>query len=190
VSDPLEPVSIALSVGAILDALGIFYTVGGSLASSKAGDPRSTLDVDFVVALKEAQLDELVAALEPDFYVNREGLARAVRDRSSANIVHNAGQVKVDLFIAGGTPLDEQQLARRRAVIFADGRRLYMHPPEDILLQKLRWFRMGGEVSDRQWRDIQGIVRTQGKRLDRPYLERSAPLIGVTDLLARALADG
>lgn len=96
--------------------------------------------------------------------------------------------MKVDLFVAGGTPLDARQLARRQAVDLGDGRRLYVHPPEDILLQKLRWYRLGGEVSDRQWRDIAAIVRVQGDRLDLAYLRQSAPILGVLDLLERALA--
>ena len=68
-------------------------------------------------------------------------------------------------------------------------RRLFVHPPEDILLQKLRWFRKGGEVSDRQWRDIAAIVRVQGARLDLEYLREGAGVLGVTDLLERALAE-
>jgi hypothetical protein len=59
----------------------------------------------------------------------------------------------------------------------------------DILLQKLRWYRRGGEVSDRQWRDIAAIVRVQGRRLDREYLRESAGILGVSDLLERALGD-
>jgi hypothetical protein len=95
--------------------------------------------------------------------------------------------VKVDLFVAGGTPLDAQQLERRQEVTLGAGRTIHVHPPEDILLQKLRWYRLGGDASDRQWRDVLGIIRVQGARLDREYLRRSAATINVTDLLERAL---
>lgn len=70
-----------------------------------------------------------------------------------------------------------------------EGRMLWVHPPEDILLQKLHWFQKGGEIPDRQWRDILAIVRTQGAPLDREYVARSAPLLGVGGLLARALQE-
>jgi hypothetical protein len=54
-------------------------------------------------------------------------------------------QIPLPRFVAGGTPLDGQQLERRQEVILASGR-LHIHPPEDILLQKLHWYRKGGEV--------------------------------------------
>ena len=187
---PIDPIAVALAVTRVFDALGIVHTIGGSIASSIAGEPRSTLDIDIVAALRDTDVPALVTALSPDFYVSEKALRRAVRDRSSANLIHQATQVKVDIFVAGGTPLDEQQLRRRRAVEISPGRSLHVHPPEDILLQKLHWYRKGGETSDRQWRDILGIIRVQGPRLDRDYLTLNAPLLDVADLLARALCEG
>jgi hypothetical protein len=184
VTVPVDPIAVARSVTQVLDRLDLTYTIGGSIASSLAGEPRSTLDIDVVVALDEADLPRLVAALIPDFYVDEDALRRAVRTRTSANVIHQASQIKVDLFVAGGTPLDEQQLKRRRRVVMS-ATTLYVHPPEDILLQKLRWFRLGGDVSDRQWRDVEGIVRVQGDRLDRDYVREHARAIGVDDLVDR-----
>lgn len=68
--------------------------------------------------------------------------------------------------------------ARHRSVVF-------FHSHEDILLQKLLWFRSGGEVSERQWRDVVAIVRVRGVELDRSYLWQQATVLGVKDLLQR-----
>lgn len=185
----IDPIETALLVVRELDALGVLHTIGGSIASSFAGEPRSTIDIDIVAALEERHVEALVAALSAEFYVDAESLRRAIRTRSSSNLIHQATQLKVDLFIAGGTPLDARQLARRLPIDLGDGRRIYVHPPEDILLQKIRWYRLGGGVSDRQWRDIAAIVRVQGTLLDREYLREGAGVLGVTDLLERALGE-
>lgn len=185
----LDPIDVALLVTVALDRLGVLHTVGGSIASSISGEPRSTIDIDIVAALEVRHVKPLVEALAPLFYIDADALSRAVAERRSVNLIHHDTQVKVDLFVAGGTPLDALQLSRRREVDI-DGRRIFVHPPEDILLQKLRWFRAGGETSDRQWRDVVGIVRVQGARLDRSYLKAQAEILQVTDLLEQALDDG
>jgi len=190
VSEPVDPLAVAWTVSQALAQLGIVHTIGGSLAASFAGEPRSTIDIDVVAALEEFHVEPLVAALSPAFYIDEIGLRRALRERSSTNLIHQSTQLKVDLFVAGGTPLDTQQLARRRSVDVGGGRVLPIHPPEDILLQKLRWYQMGGRSSDRQWRDIQGIIRVQGRRLDREYLREQAPALGIETLLIDALNEG
>ncbi len=80
-------------------------------------------------------------------------------------------------------------MARRQRVRVSSepNRYLYFYTAEDILLQKLRWYRMGNEMSERQWRDVLGIVLLQGEALDLPYLRPAASVLEVSDLLERAL---
>jgi len=190
VSDSVDPLDVAWQVSRILTNLGIVHTIGGSLAAAFAGEPRSTIDIDVVAAIDEFHIDPLTEALSDAFYVDDAALRRAVRERTSTNLIHQPTQIKIDLFVAGGTALDTHQLARRRTVDVGGGRLLPVHPPEDILLQKLRWYQLGGHASDRQWRDIQGIIRVQGARLDRAYLREHAPALGVEELLDDALSEG
>ena len=186
----LNPVDVAVLVAQALEACSVRYVVGGSLASSVSGEPRATLDVDMMVALTEADIDCVLRGLGAEFHAVADSLRRAIRERSSANLIHTPTAVKIDLFIMGASPVDAPMMDRRRKIRLTEHppAELYVYTPEDILLQKLRWFRLGREVSERQWRDVLGIVLVQGEQLDREYLRACAGELGVEDLLERAIS--
>jgi hypothetical protein len=182
---------VAIDVARALDDCGVAYSVGGSLASSFSGEPRFTLDIDIVVGLNPAQVDALVARLGPAYYADADAIARAVRNRSSVNLIHLQTNIKVDLFVVGDDEPSAMQLLRHQPRQLTDDPLsvVYFHSHEDIVLQKLKWFRAGGEVSERQWRDVLAIAAVRGRTLDRDYLVRQAAIMGVTDLLDRLWSD-
>jgi len=186
-----DPVQLAVHVCGILNQLGIRSVVGGSIASSILGEPRTTLDADLVVDLNESEVDAVVRMLQPDFYIPESLLREAVLARSSVNIIHRETALKVDLFFVGSEPVARAQIERCiRVPIGRDPDEvLYITSAEDSVLQKLIWYRKTGEASDRQWRDVLGVLKVQADRLDHAYLRSAAERADVTRLLDRALAE-
>ena len=184
----LAVVEVAERVGEVLDSLGIPYLVGGSLASTFHGEPRSTLDVDVALHLAAGDVDALLAALGADFYVDRVLVLEAVERRRSFQLLHLATMVKVDCYVRPrtGQHAEEMRRARPRALRTGSRRAVRLASAEDVVLRKLAWFQDSGCVSDRQWRDVLGILKVAGAGLDREYLARWSRELGVEALLARA----
>jgi hypothetical protein len=192
-SDPslAEPIGVTLSVAAVLEGMGVDYLVGGSLASSIHGIPRATLDVDIVADLRMIHVKPLVAALESEFFIDADMVTEAVRRRTTFNILHLGTMFKIDVFVPSDDDLLVAELSRKQRVRVVDTppSELNVATAEDMVLQKLLWYREGGAVSERQWGDVLGILRTQRERLDAGYLNRWAARKDLGELLARALAD-
>lgn len=184
-----EPIAVTLQAVAALDAAGCPYFIGGSLATMIHGVVRSTIDVDLVADISLPQIEPLVRALEANFFVDEEMVRAAVQRQGSFNIIHRTTIFKVDVFIKRTRPFDRSQFERREQQPLAsdEARRAYVATPEDNILAKLEWYRLGGEVSDRQWQDIVNVMRLQRGRLDRAYLLHWAAQLKVGDLLERAL---
>jgi hypothetical protein len=186
---PADPLVVVARLADVFAQLGISYAVGGSLASSVYGVPRATNDVDIVADVKYAHIDLLKKALEHDFYMAEELINEAIRDRSSFNVIHLATMFKADIFIPRQDTLSHEELNRAReetVQISGASRVIRFASPEDTILQKLLWYRLGGGISEQQWNDIQGVLKVQGPLLDFQYLERSAVILQISDLLERA----
>ncbi len=161
--------------------------VCGSIASSIHGEPRTTHDIDFVVVVDAAIANRLCASLEPEFHLDPEAVRFAVEHQLSCNAIHRHTAIKVDLFLLRARDFSRVELSRRvrRRVSRDPDRFLWIATPEDTLLSKLEWYRKGGEVSDRQWRDVLGLVRLQGEALELAYVDHWSAELGVADLWAR-----
>jgi hypothetical protein len=184
-----DPILIVATLARVFDTLAIRYLVGGSLASSMYGIPRATQDVDLVAGIGLDHVDGLTRALEGAFYVDADMVRDAVKRRASFNVIHLATMFKADVFILRGDSWSREEMARARTehVEGPDGGlAVRFASPEDTLLHKLVWYKLGNEVSERQWGDVLGVLRTQGDALDSGYLDRWAPLLDVLDLLLRA----
>ncbi len=184
-----EPIAVTLLVIDVLEQLNIPYVIGGSLASARHGTARATLDSDLVVQMNESDASRFVSQLQDTFYADEIMARNAVKNKSSFNLIHLETMFKVDMFIAKDDAFDRAQIDRRVAQAVAEDsdRKIYVLSAEDILLAKLRWYRMGGEQSERQWRDVEGIVNVQGDRLDFDYLYKMSATMKIGDLLARLL---
>lgn len=185
----LDPISITLRVTKALETLGVPYFIGGSLASSFHGMIRTTQDADIIAMLQPDHASLLTAALEQDFFIDEVMLADAIQRRSSFNILHKESMFKVDVFIPPQRAFTQQQFSHSKAVLLSLEPRMeaIIASPEDTILAKLEWFQQGGEASDRQWRDILGLIAVQAELLDMGYLKKTAAQLGLTALLIRAL---
>jgi len=188
---PSDPIRVLLQVAELLDRIGTPYLLGGSLASSMLGEPRSTVDIDLAIVLRSVDVPALVAGLGSEFYVDEGAMRNAVERRSSFNAIHQPTILKVDFFVLGDAPFDRAQLEGRRLspALEESGRRVFVSSPEDLILRKLDWYRQGGGVSDRQWRDVLGVLKVQGERLDLAHLRHWAAVLEIADLLERALSE-
>jgi len=159
------------------------------LASSAFGIARSTLDVDIVADIRPGQAPDIYENLKEEFYVDSDMILDAIQKQSSFSLIHLETLFKVDIFPLKHHPFDRQAFSRRvRKSPSGDAsQQLFFATPEDIVLHKLTWYKAGGEVSDRQWNDVLGILKVQGDQLDIAYLKGWAEKLNVFNLLMRAV---
>lgn len=171
-----------------LEGMDVSYYLGGSVASGYAGIARRPMDADLIAGLTPRHAAKLAVALAGRYYLDRASVQDAIDHRSSFKVIHLATLYEIDVFVLQDSAFARGNMARRVALeIPGLGRSAFFASPEDIVLHKLLWFKQWGEVSDRQWQDLLGVLKVQRKTLDRGYLSGWAEPLGLAALLRRAL---
>lgn len=186
-----EIVKTLMPVIAAFNRLRVPFYVGGSVASSYHGAVRSTMDIDIVSDLRLEHVEAFLSGFVEDFYVSEIAVRQAIVRRTCFNLINFGTSLKVDVFISRGRPFDLACMhrAEKGCIGGANGSiEVPVATLEDTIISKLEWYRLTDETSERQWDDVSRLKRLAGGTLDRVYLNRSAQMVGVSDLLDRLLS--
>lgn len=186
---PSETEHVLGQIASAFSGLNVSFVVGGSIASSVYGFPRTTQDIDILADLGKREARKLVDRLRGSFYIDLDSVRDAIRRKTSFNIIHFPTMVKVDIFVVKFRSWAAEEMRRMRAHRFSSETEAPSFPlssPEDNILHKLEWFRLGGNISERKWNDVLGILKVQQNSLDLEYLQQWAGELGLMDLLQKA----
>lgn len=186
---------IFLALSPVVEAfkkMGINYYIGGSVASSAYGVARATLDVDIVADIKKEHVTELVQLLQKQYYIDGDMILGAIKNSSTCNFIHLATMIKIDVFIKKND--DYSEISANRVVKDSlpddEGENDFNFvSPEDIILNKILWYKQGGCQSEKQWNDIIGVLKVQTVHLDHDYLKQWAHFLSISDLLTKVIND-
>ncbi len=184
-----DPSEIARILHAILEPANIPYYITGGVATLAYGDPRTTRDLDLVIAIEPSEITALVTALEAAGFYCPPLAVEAVKTgrETMRSVTHSELLLNADLMMNGDSDFDRSKLSRRQLVSISldENERFWLISPEDLILAKLQWG--ARSQSEKQWRDVLGVMKVQGDHLDRSVLIQWAKAIGLEDDLNRAL---
>jgi hypothetical protein len=165
-----------------LNEAEIAYMVTGATAAILYGGPRLTNDLDLVVELTLSQIARLsILFPEERFYCPPADVIAVEQGRSSRghfNLIHHETGYKADIYLTGSDPFHAWGLGHRRELRL-ERRRIWVAPPEYVIVRKLEYHREGG--SSKHLEDIRAMLGISGSSLDTAFLD--------AELTARGLAD-
>jgi len=168
------------------ERLGLRYFVTGSVVTVFYGEPRFTHDIDIVVSMTPDQAARLCREFPaPDFCVSEEAAREAAINHGQFNIIHPASGLKIDLIIPPDSPFNSSRFARATRVNAAPEYQACFASPEDTIIKKMEYYREGG--SEKHLRDITGVLRVSGDRVDRAYIAQWAARLGLTSIWTAVL---
>jgi hypothetical protein len=182
-----DSISLAGELHQLFESINIDYYVSGGVASSIHGEPRSTRDLDLVIEFKPNQIDLLVKTLEASGYYCPAGAVEDLQRglENMLNITHAETIANADIYITDNSPFAISQMQRRILVDLDGIPAFWIASAEDTVLQKLRGGK--GSKSEKQWRDVLGIIKLQAETLDYGYLIEWAEILDLVVDLSEVL---
>lgn len=182
-----DSISLAAKLHPIFEQLEIPYYITGGVAAIAYGEPRTTQDLDLVLAISPNDIERLATALsDAGFYVPGVDDVKSGR-MQTLQIIEMESISRADLVVAGTDEFDAVKFERRRIFATSGAEALYFASPEDVILNKLRWRQQSG--SEKQWRDVLGVLKVQADSLDYSYLTQWAQQLGLADALNQAMTE-
>jgi hypothetical protein len=177
----MEQFDLQRHVVAALEPLGMRYVITGSVASTFYGELRFTNDIVTVAELRAEHVAAFHASFpDEDFYLSLDAMREAVSRCSQFKIIHPESGLKIDAMIPTETEFDRARLDRRKRVQTGRSSDAYLTTPEDLILKKMDFYREGGSKKHR--RDIAGILRVSGERVDRAYISPWAQKLDLLEI--------
>jgi hypothetical protein len=175
--------SLLARIAALLDAAEIPFMIAGSFASTYYGVPRTTHDIDIVFDPSGVALDAWLATLgDADYYVDADVARDAMARRGQFNVIDMASGWKIDFIVRKDRDFSREEMSRRlpASLLGAD---VFVATVEDTIVAKLEWAKLG--ASERQERDVTGLLEVHREGLDRVYIERWIRELGLEEQWAR-----
>ena len=171
-------------ITAALDQAGIEFMLTGSFASAYYGAPRSTQDIDLVIAASPDQLRAFVTKLPvTEYYADMGAALQAHQQQSLFNVIDVTTGWKIDLIVLKSRAFSQEEF-RRRHKVNLHGASLYLASAEDSVISKLEWAKLS--QSQRQIQDVASILIVRWDALDRAYLEKWITGLQLTEPWAEA----
>ena len=183
----INPSKLLTQVTAVLDKLEIPYCITGGFAVSVWGRPRATFDIDIVVKLIEPEISKLAKMLRSvsEFgYIDEDTAKEAIRTNGEFNFIDPETGVKADFWVAKNDEIMEEEYRRIKKKEI-NGQRVYFISPEDLILSKLRWYKIS--PSSRHIEDVESVLKISGDILDKKYLLEQSRKQGTWDELNKLL---
>lgn len=176
----MDPSELLVRLSIAVEALQVRYLVTGSMATIFFGEPRFTNDIDVVIDLPLNRAAEFCAHFPPpEYYVDEVAVREAIIRREQFNIIHPESGLKIDVMIPDDSPFNRCRFGRVVAGHVREDLAIRFASPEDVIIKKLEYYQQGG--SDKHVRDITGVLRIMGAKVDRPYIDDWAVRLGLAE---------